>query len=232
MTINASLLTNNTSAVDGTSVATASILPTGGCLVLAGVVALGNGGDPGAATAAGNGLTWVEVGSVTVGWERVTLLRAMGGSPSSGAVTFSCGSTKAWLWSVVEFSGVDTGGANGADAIVQSATNSVNSTSLAITLAEFADAVNNVAFGCLFHLQDEGHTPGSGFVELSDEGVTDGGDDAALMTEWKTGEDLAVDASWTTGKWSGGVAVEVALGPSGLSGPFVTNLIRAASQAP
>jgi hypothetical protein len=117
-------LDSGDSTTDATSIATASISPTGDNLILAAVSSTTASGYPNVPTASGNGLTWVRVNrnpGIYGTNKRLTLFRAMGASPSSGAITFDFGGQTQtdFAWSVVEYPGVDTSGANGAGAIGQ-----------------------------------------------------------------------------------------------------------------
>lgn len=122
-------VTNNLAA--GTGTATASIAPTADALVLVSVSVAydstpsGWNGFDGAArnvfTLTGNGLTYVRVGSIQYGSRRATeLFRAMGASPSSGAISIACsnlGIVRDIAWIVQEFTGVITTGSDGEDAV-------------------------------------------------------------------------------------------------------------------
>jgi hypothetical protein len=113
-------LTSGDSTTDATSIDTASVTPTGNALILA-VIASDFGGRGNVPTASGNGLTWEIVRTVAYGANgTLTLFRAMGVSPSSGAITFDFDgqSQTDFAWSVAEYTGVITGN-NGADAIRQ-----------------------------------------------------------------------------------------------------------------
>jgi hypothetical protein len=70
-------------------------------------------------------------------------------SPTAGTVTITFGpSQTGCLWNIVEFGNVDTSGADGSGAVVQSATNAVDAaTSLNVPLAALADAANATAGG-------------------------------------------------------------------------------------
>lgn len=216
----ASVIAPNRSSTDATSYTTASGTPGSNKLQLLAVGAIN-------ATAAniptpsvtGAGLTWVLVNSVqydTGGSNRgaLFLFRALSASPSSGALTidFVSQTQTNCEWSWVELDGVDTSGTNGSGAIVQSSTASGTATSLSVTLAAFGDATNNAAYGCFHHQANETNTAGTGF-SLSFGGTNNtifgASRVASLGAEWKTGEDLGVDMSWTTSALAGGVAAEI-----------------------
>lgn len=186
---------------------TASITPGSNRLVLATIVNEDTTTTPSTPTLAGNGLTWVQVATRTFDTEatpraRITLFRAMGASPTTGAVTITAAGTEECSWSIVEFSGVDTSGTNGSGAIVQSVANSANSVgSLTVTLAAFADAVNNAAFGGFGVGANAALNPGTGFAEI-------GADLNHAASEWRLGQDTTVDMSGdVVGR--GGIALEI-----------------------
>lgn len=200
---------------------TASVSPGANRLLLLACVAGTAGGtNPITPTVTGNGLTWVQVGSVNYDASGTTdratlfLFRSMGAAPSSGVITIDW-TTSVTLanaaWALAEFDGVDTSGTNGSGAVIQPTTNStIAATSLVVTLpGAFGDAANNAAYGAFSHQNNEATTPGSGFTELADVATGSGGKSLCLQTEWRLGEDLTVDASWTTSNRPGGIAVEI-----------------------
>ncbi len=234
MAVGQTSLTSGSSATNGTSYNTASVTPTANNLILLATmsesVAENDGAVPSSVT--GNGLTWVLVASGTTDtYGAVSLYRAMGASPSAGAVTINYTNTQVGiLWQLSEFSGIDTGGTNGSAAVVQSAAVSGGTgTSLSITLAAFG-AAGNGTFGTFGAWADNGgsavtFTPGSGFTEIYDAWHDVGGWTDALQTEWRTDNDTTVDATLSdaSGNWAG-VAVEIkaaaAGGATGKSNPL------------
>lgn len=210
MAIAPTLLLANETTTDGTSATTASYTPGANKLITADIVTckIGGGDTP---TLSGNGLTWVQVATqVGIIYRRITRFRAMGASPSTGALTIDCaGVTQdSFAWSITEWDGIDTGGTNGSAAVVQSATGSGSGTTGTVTLAAFGSA-NNAAFGGFVHGANDATTPESGYTELSDRGYSDGGTDTALETEWVAGEDTSVTATWPLGVTWAGVAIEI-----------------------
>lgn len=207
--VTATHLTTAASATDATSYVTASISPSANKLILACVHSWSQSGNV-TPTLTGNGLTWVAVNSaISIGGARVTVFRAMGASPSVGAVTIDCGGQIQYRqeWSIAEFGGVDTGGTNGSAAIVQSATNIGPATSLTMTLGAFG-STNNATYGAFgVHTDDADIVVGSGFTQLGE--VTQFGETGAIMTEFRGDNDTTVDASWTTLSDVAGVAVEI-----------------------
>ena len=229
MAITRAALTNGTSDADTTSYNTASISPGGDKLLLCAVAQSaydsGNNDQP---TLSGNGLTWVAIGSIVGagGWStysRITLFRAMGASPSSGAVTISFTNQQdSVLWDIQEFDGVDTSGTNGSGAIVQNATNSGTAASLTVTLSAFGDSAN-ATYGCFERVRDgtvQGQSPGTGFTELTDISLNFYTTyNMMLHVEWRNDNDTTVDSS-TSSAWESttGIAVEIKAGATTITG--------------
>jgi hypothetical protein len=146
--------------------------------------------------------SWTEVATVTFdtlvnSLKRLTVYRAMSGSPGSGpiTITFPSGVSNS-QWIVSQWSGVDASGVNGAGAIVQTASNRADAvTTLTATLAPFAGA-GNVAYGVV-GVNGTGLvvTPGAGFTEIAEQ-LSGESPRAVLETEWAT-VDNTVDATWT-----------------------------------
>ena len=133
----------------GTSFTTSSISPSANKLqVLSIDVRNGVSTNPVTPTVTGCNLTWEQINSTVFdnsGTSRRTLFlfRALGPSTSSGALTIDFGAVTHTniVYSVDEFTGMDTSGTNGSGAIVQSAVNQDTSGAVATitaTLAAFA----------------------------------------------------------------------------------------------
>ncbi len=217
MAISAAHLTTNQNGSAATSYSTASITPSANKLILIAVGSQVSSGTVNTPTISGNGLTWEQVatkpqstGSV---FRRLTVFRAMGGSPSTGAITmdFAGQSQIRCGWSVSEFDGVDTTGTNGSGAVVQSASNDVtdsgSATSLTVTLGAFGSA-DNATYGAIrfgassttFNL-----TEGSGFTSL---GEVNGS--ASYASMYKLSNDTSVDYTWDSATtFSQAIAVEI-----------------------
>ena len=213
-------LTSGSSDTNATSYATASVTPASNALVLIAVASILTGSVPPAPTLSGNGLTYVQVATVafsTIAASRVrlTLFRALGASPSAGAITidFDTEIQAACAWAVSEFSGVNTGGTNGSAAVVQSATDRVNDDAtqqtLTVTLAAFADAVNNATYGTFSQSANNLFDPGTGFTQIHD--VAASTPQVGVFTEWKSGGDTSVDAGESVdgADGLGGIAIEI-----------------------
>jgi hypothetical protein len=219
MAITASNLTNSSTTTDDNSYDTASITPSANKLILVSVLSRASSGNTDKPTLSGNGLTYVEVVSYVVSdnSNRVTIFRAMGSSPTTGAITIDFdGQTQIYChWSVNEFTGTDTSGTNGSGAIVQSAgnTNSSTNTGLTVTLSSF-ESDTNAVYGSV--RAGKAITAGSGFTALSETTV-----DSRFQTQWKDSEDTTVDWSWSSsGAYTVGCAVEIKEGVSNTSNFF------------
>lgn len=150
----------------------------------------------------GGGLTWTRrvTGNQRELWSGWA---ASGASTGVVTLTWSGASTGLW-WIIDEGTGVDT-----TTQIVQSSAQGAGTgTSGSATLAAFADAVNNAAYGFLTHIANETSTAEAGYTTLGNFGAALA-PDAGLITEYKLGEDLTVTASWTTSSAWHSHAVEV-----------------------
>lgn len=222
MAITQTSLTSGFDLTDSQSYTTASITPGANALILLAVVTSATTPPADVASATGNGLTWVAIANEVYGpssqARKITLLRAMGAAPSSGAISISVagsGNTKA-VWAVSQFDGVDTTGTNGSGAIVQSAVNNTDGGgtpfTLTVTLGALGDAVNNAVYMCS-GVDNNGSavTPGSGYTEISKQ--TGIGEDAGIETEWKLPGTTTPNAAWTIDFADiGGIAVEIKAG--------------------
>ena len=124
------------------------------------------------------------------------VFRAMGASPSAGAVTidFAGDTHLGCAWSIVEFAGVDTGGTNGSAAVVQSNNNREDGDSdqaLSVTLASFG-AADNRPYAAFAANRNAATTwvPETDYDQLHQ--VAHASPDHSLMTEWR---DDATDTS-------------------------------------
>lgn len=172
-------------------------------------------------TASGNGLTWVQAGTVLYNdiaspGKRLTLFRAMGASPTSGAVTidFSGNSQSGIAWSIFEFDGVDTSGSDGENAVAQVVSEAQDSQAspYTLTLAAFG-SVDNIAVGCLAKDGSEVIDPLDSFVEIHElANGSPGSNDT--QTQWKDADDPTIQwgGSWTRNLGAIGLEVVAATG--------------------
>jgi hypothetical protein len=165
-------------------------------------------------TVTGNGLTWAQ--EETIAWHndgdrRMTVFRAMGAAPSSGAITASWGavSQTSFLWSVIQCTGVDAGGTSGSAATVQSVTTTVTgATTLTNTLAALA-APTSVHLAFVGLNINNATAPDADFAELTDVAVGTGA--AGLEAEWATNQ-TAVTPTFATAN-AGAISLEVRIAP-------------------
>lgn len=172
------VLDDGSDTTDASSYATPSISPTGSALVLAFVV---NGRTDGTSSKptglSGNGLTWVEIltGTTPNGNVTGTLYRAMGASPSSGAVTISFSGTQHnCAWHVIQATNVDTSGTNGSGAVVQAQTETPDTDQTPEIILNNAIGSGNASLG-FFVANSTSATwaPGSGYTRLgTDNAIT------------------------------------------------------------
>lgn len=167
-------------------------------------------------TVSGTARTWTQVATVLSAdnTKRNTLFRSL----TAGAVTedavVNCTNTQTHIRIVgAGFTGIDTGGTNGANAIVQSGTNTNAGaqTGILITLSAFASS-SNVAYGFVAKNGSNDITEGSGFTKLSE--------DTGYPTvhhQYKL-NDNTVDWSWSSeSATTNAVACEVAIDPTDIS---------------
>jgi hypothetical protein len=219
MAVSIANLTSGSDPTSTTSWSTASITPTANNLILISFV-LRNGSsvNPTVSSVTGNSLTWVLVNSINYdssGTSRRTkfVYRALGSSPTSGAVTITAGETDSGaIWTVDQFSGVDTSGTNGSGAIVQSATNkdeAASSSTLTVTLSAFSSSAN-ATFGVFASADgNDTTTAGTGFSKIGDVASTNANVAIRLTSEFKSTNDTSVDMTFLTAGQIGGIAIEI-----------------------
>lgn len=163
-------LTNNLGS--GTSINTATITPTPNRLILIAVSQdYESATVPNQPSVSGCNLTWELVTTrlnSSNNNQRISLFRAMGANPTSGVLTISFGgqSQVACFWSVDEFFPVSKTGANGVGAVVQSTTQSADTTdpmNMTLTLGAFQKA-KNATYAAIIG-PDPQNTP-TGFTQI------------------------------------------------------------------
>ena len=235
VTIGHTLLEASSNMTNQTVYTTGSVTPAANSLIIVAVTQSSSIAHA-APTLSGNNLTYVEISGATTEFDviatplkRITLFRAMGASPSAGAITITFANAQSRaLWSIHQFTNVDTSGTNGSGAVVQAANNRGDGvTSLIVTLGTLG-AADNATFGAFSHAASADTTAGTGFAELSDINPAEA---QSLQTEWQNphNSDTTVDASWASSD-AGAVAIEIVVVPEytwlffGL-GPFLPGLI-------
>lgn len=218
MAIAITSLTSNSSLTDASSYATASIAPSAEDFLLASVVNFRNAGAATTPTMTGLSLTWTQIATTitTDNKLRITMFRAYSATtPASGTLTFDfAGQVQdRCLWSICKAT-------QASSPQIQSATNVVTASSITVTLLAFADAANNAAFGAFSHLATNNNVlnVGTGFTQIDLVTSTESNLGVPLLTEWKIGEDLSVDASGNVGVGRVGIAIEIDNYPVQFSG--------------
>ena len=185
---------------------TASVSPGANKLVLVSVETTSTG-VPNVPTVTGAGGTWVQVGTAidATNARRVTVLRDLSASPGSGPLTIDfAGQTQTSNgYSVDEFSNVDTSGTHGSGAVVQSVTGSTTTgttTGFTVNLATLGSSYN-AAFGAIRNNGSALVSPGSGFTELSNQGIN-------RESEWALNQTAV---SWTWPSQASTVSVALAV---------------------
>lgn len=204
MTITQTALTSGGDDNDATVYTTLSVSPTADNLVLVSIMSNRSGGGSAPTSIVGAGLTFTEILTRTSGDNSTSVWRALDAAPGSGTVAITFPSNRDNIvWAVSEFAGVDTGGTNGADAIVQSDGNdNAAQSSIIVTLAAFS-AAGNATFGAHGYEKDNREalnaTPGTGFAEIHDVKQDDGVFNFmnALETAWRDDNDTTVDVTWS-----------------------------------
>lgn len=174
MPVTQTLLTNGTNS-SGTSYNTASISPTNGKLVIVMVHSRDNSTPHSVPTLSGLSMTWTQIVNKTqangsVG-NSVTFFRGVANG-NSGAITISYATTQSRIgWGVIELDNVDTGGTNGSNAIVQTATSGSNSGSGSVgpTLGAFSSVDNATMAGFIMNGTNPSWTPEGGYTEIFDQ---------------------------------------------------------------
>lgn len=217
----APLTTNIDLTFPGNAATTASIAPTANSvqfLVLMIVwVTQAQAQDPDHVT--GGGVTWVKIDSIIDTAAGVTfgLYRAMSASPGSGAVTMDAApNSHCYIWAIAELAGVDTSGANGSGAVVQSNKASNNTgavNTVTPTLAAFG-SVNNGAFCVNGYFNASAlptAAPDAGWAEIHETGslLPSTSLAASIETQWRPDNDTTPKATWTLNGAVYSIAVEV-----------------------
>lgn len=195
---------------------TASISPSAGTLVLVAVGSNKPSTVPNEPTVSGLSMTWTLIGTVLGNSNqlRMTLFRGVANG-NSGTLTISHGGQNQQniYWGISQVASADTGGTNGSNAIVQSATGNGNEvTTFLVTLSSF-QKVTNATFGAVYHNTNQDTSPGSGFTEV---GEADGAHQ--LQSEFKEANDTSVDWSVAGNAKYVAIAVELKILLSGGAG--------------
>lgn len=176
MPVTATNLTAALSDTASTSFTTASISPGANKLILCAISSRrGDSIQPLPPSVSGCSLTWVQVISVdwdttTVTMKTITVFRAMGSSPTTGSITFDFGTESQTNvnWIVDEFDGINTGGTNGSDAVVQAVFTNYQPANVSPIVVNFApfSRPDNAAWGLGCDSASSQPTVGANFTQL------------------------------------------------------------------
>jgi hypothetical protein len=214
-------LTSGGDASNSTSYTTGSITPSANKLILAVVTSTQSAvpNAPAVSSLTGNGLTWVQVldsGSADARW-RVFVFRAMGASPSAGAVTISMGGTSTnCTWSIAEYDGVDTTGTDGSGAIGQTVMGAWLS-SVTSFPANFATSPTNPCVGGAVVNSAEAPGGGTGWSVVGSTTTTTPNVGLAQLFA-STGQDVA--ATLTAAASGRAFGIELVPASAGVGGPL------------
>jgi hypothetical protein len=201
-TIGHTLLTSGTELANLSVYTTAPIAPAPNTLVTIALLSHRVTGVLSPTISGGGMADWTLVASVDLDpvsqpQRRLSIYRAMSASPGSGPITFTFSNALRNLeWIVSQWDGVETTGANGAGAVVQTGSSSADGVNgLSVSLAPFAHP-NNAAYG-VFGVNSDvlAITPGAGFTEIDEQpaGEFKGG---TLQAE-RALDRSTIDATWT-----------------------------------
>lgn len=198
-----------------------SYTPAPNTLILAFVWSNGTAPLPDDGDFAGNGLTWVKISSVPANTiaspiYRLTVFRAMGTAPVTGqGVASFTGSKTGCSILIMQFSGVDTSGANGSGAIVQFVNGSedVDPDDYTISLAPLTGLQNAVIAGFTNDFNPFDATPEALWTEQLDEGIGLPVQGAYCTYRIQTIDNSVRITPGTTGGSWGGVALEIKVAP-------------------
>ena len=220
MAVSIANLTQGSDEDGGSGSSTASVSPSADKLQLLTVGSrTGITADPNQPTVTGNGLTWVAVNTTVYdnsssSRRRVTVFRAMGASPSAGAIAIDFGGQNQTnvTWILDEFTGMDTTGTNGSGAVVQSAVNQDvdgGVLTLTVTLAAFGDA-GNATFGA-FSVDNGSATTAAGAGGFALSGDIASSTGIKTSSEFRNDNDTSVSMDWSgvVDVIVGGVAIEI-----------------------
>ncbi len=213
-TVTAAHFLTGSSNVDQASYTTASGTPVAGRLYLLFVVSVTTApAVPPIPTVTGQGQTWTQVTTAinVANTRRITVFRALGGSPSAGTLTIDFGA-EAQIgcgWSAVVCTGMSTGGSNGSGAIIQTkAVEAAAATGASVTLDAPLSTTGSAVVGAFTHQASEISTATAPATKLGD--TNHSAPARGTATAWALnppGPSLAM--TWATSAASGIIAVEV-----------------------
>lgn len=157
--------------------------------------------------------TWDKIATVVTasGFMRVSLHRCRGTGAAAGQITLTCGETQTELgFFVTEITGITSfGGTNLSGNIVQVNTNTgASDADDAVTLAAFADAVNNAAWAGFFWDSTAVPGAGSGLTQIDSGAINTV---MRMFTERQVGQNTAPNATEASATNFAGIAAEIAI---------------------
>lgn len=226
----ATALTTGSSVADASQFTTAEIVPTASAVVIVFVssikpiIQLATVATP---KLTGCGLTWQLEKSVfdSDGDRRLTCFRAMGKTPTRGALTinFSDQIQNICAWSVFEYTDVDTTGVDGSGAIGQSQSKTVSGANVSIALTPEDRERDRIVGAVMLHpldLQSHPVSTGDGFTQIHQQTPTQAGTNLTLQTQESAPGATQIAWSWTGTTQAAAIAVGVkAPKPAGPSDP-------------
>lgn len=166
-----------------------------------------SGGTPATVSLSGTGQTWTEINSLLNGSQRIQAFRWLSTTTAitSIGVTYTGTQDGGWILLYRVRGGVITG-TNGADAIVQSVTNSGTSTDPNIAMASMTGR-NAVLSIFMNNANPFGGAPESGWTEYEDSGYNTPSTGGYVMYRLQTNDNTptvtAASSTWT------GIAIEI-----------------------
>ncbi len=219
---------------NGTSFTSNAYLPVVNRLYLAWVCSTSSNANLDTPTlGTGNGLTWAQVGTTlqyntqATPTQSLSLWRALktSGSLTNNATTITFTKTQTSLvYTIEEYTNVDTSGTNGSGAVVQSNTNFNDSnatTSLSVTLSALASSNNMTVGGFCNGINNTGSlSVGSGYT--GDTADTQGSPNTTIKSEFKAAGSTTVNMT-TTASYIGAIAAEIRNASITVSGTVYTD---------
>lgn len=216
MAITVTAIDEGNDPTDGTSFNIGSVTLANNKLYLFAVYSGNTGGTsqaPSSITGTHSGLTWVQVDTCPFngGNQRVTMMRAMGSSVSSGTIIINfSGTQERVMWQLFEIDGVDTGGTNGSAAVINPTSGGNVDASGNNTSFNLPSAVTATNATIAFCMTNSGitFTEGSGYTPV---GTQDSGTSPSMtrFTEWDSTANQTISYTTTGTPISGTVAAEL-----------------------
>lgn len=206
------LLSDNSFASSRTSVTTESISPAANKLITLMIATRSNTSDPDPVvpSVSGCGLTWEAVVSeMNAAKIRVSIFRALGASPTAGALTINfTTNVVAGAWEILQWSGTNVSGTNGSGAIAQSAGAHIDvaDNSLSIPLSPAVSEADTL-YAAVYANRLIDISPDSGWTEVAEIDITSKSNTVA--TQEHVGSDVSATFGFSASTTGAAVAIEV-----------------------